>query len=77
MEDQVSKSKFKPRALEYFRKVQRTKRPIVITEHGQPVLKIVPFSGDPGAALESLRNSVLKYEDPLEPVGTEDWEVLR
>jgi len=44
MSQSVSKSKFKPHSLEYFR---------------------------------SLRNTVLKYDAPLEPLGVEDWEILK
>lgn len=74
----VSKSKFKPKALEYFRQVERTHQELIITDHGKPVLKIVPYTEeDPAAALKVLRNTIIKYDDPLEPVGEEDWEVLR
>jgi hypothetical protein len=31
----------------------------------------------PAEVLESLRGSVLRYDDPLESVGLEAWEVLR
>ena len=72
----VSKSKFKPRSLEYFRQVQETGQPLVITDHGKPVLKIVPYTSSAEDALEALRGSVIRYEDPLTPVGVEDWEVL-
>jgi len=77
MKDEVSKSKFKPRALEYFRKVEETGKPLVITDHGRPVLKIVPYSEDPGEALKLLRKSVIKYENPLDPVGLDDWEKIK
>ena len=74
----VSKSRFKAQALEYLREVERSGKELVITDHGQPVLKVVPYAEDPSAAvLESLRGSVLRYDDPLEPVGVEDWETSR
>ena len=38
MEKVVSKSKFKPNALKFFRQVERTGREIVITDRGKPVL---------------------------------------
>jgi antitoxin (DNA-binding transcriptional repressor) of toxin-antitoxin stability system len=50
---------------------------LIITDHGKPVLKIVPYSEDPASALKSLRNSVLKYENPTYPIGLEDWESLK
>ena len=40
MEHRISKSKFKPRALEYFREVEKTGKALIITDHGKPVLKI-------------------------------------
>jgi len=77
MEVQVSKSKFKPRALQYFREVERTGKTLVITDHGKPVLKIVPYRSEPDEDLEMLRNSVIEYENPTDPVGLEDWESLK
>ena len=72
----ASKAQFKPRALEYFRRVQETGQPLVITDNGVPVLKIVTYSEDPDGLLTALRGSVLDYEAPLEPVGEDDWEAL-
>lgn len=70
----VSKSRFKAHALELFRQVERTGQPIVITDRGTPVLKLVPYRDEPDAALRVLRESVVKYEAPLKPVGEDDWE---
>ena len=39
----VSKSKLKPKMLEYFRKVEETGESIVVTSHNKPVLKIEPI----------------------------------
>jgi prevent-host-death family protein len=77
MENQVAKSKFKPHALQYFREVERTGKALVITDRGKPVLKIVPYSEKPSETLRILRNSVIKYENPTEPVGLNDWESLK
>lgn len=77
MERMVSKSKFKARALEYFRQVEETGEEFTITDHGQPVLKVIPYSPNSEGALKVLRNSVLKYEDPMEPVVLEDWKALK
>lgn len=76
MADAISKSKFKPRALEYFRRVEATGEELVITDRGRPVVKVVPYRLDPEEALRTLRGSVLRYDDPTEPVGEEDWESL-
>jgi prevent-host-death family protein len=74
---QVSKSAFKPKALEYFRNVQQTGEDLIITDHGKPVLKIIPFVEDIESALAPLRGSVVSYVDPMEPVAEGDWEALK
>lgn len=77
MGQSVSKSAFKAKALEYFREVESSGQELIVTDHGKPVLKIVPYRHDPEEALRDLRGSVTSYVDPLEPVGLEDWESLR
>lgn len=75
----VSKSQFKAQALEFLREVEDKKQPLIITHAGKPVVEVIPYKkkSDQEAILKSLRGSVLKYEDPTEPVGLEDWEVLK
>lgn len=73
----VSKSALKAKALDYFRQVEQSGEPLVITDRGRPVLEIVPFRGDPDEARHALAGSVLGYEKPTEPVAAEDWEALR
>jgi prevent-host-death family protein len=73
----VSKSRFKARALEYFRQVEESGRALIITDRGRPVLKLVPYAPDPDEVLKALRHSVLEYKDPTEPVGLDDWALLR
>jgi len=77
MENQVSKSKFKPKALEYFRQVQESGQPLIITDRGKPVLKLMPYSEDPQEIMKTLRNTVVRYDEPTEPVGVDDWEALK
>jgi antitoxin (DNA-binding transcriptional repressor) of toxin-antitoxin stability system len=77
MERMVSKSQFKPRSLEYFRLIEESGQPLIITDRGRPVLKVIPYTDDPEDRLKVLRNSVLKYDDPTEPVTLEDWEALK
>ena len=70
----VSKSAFKSKAFQYLREVEKTRNPLIITDHGKPVLKVVQFSEDPAAILRELRGLVIEYVDPTEPVGESDWE---
>ena len=73
----VSKSRFKARVLEYFRHIEKTGKPLVITDRGRPVIKVAPFSEDVDEILKELRKSVVKYKNPTSPVGDSDWEALR
>jgi hypothetical protein len=74
MTEHVSKSQFKARALEFFRQIETTGVPVVITDHGQPKLEIRRYSAPTRNPLETLRGTVLRYDAPMEPVGDEDWE---
>jgi len=74
---QVSKSRFKARALEFLRRVQQTGQPLVILDRGRPVVKVVPYRGEAKEILRALRGSVQRYEDPTRPVAAKDWEALR
>jgi prevent-host-death family protein len=76
MSQTVSKSQFKPHSLEYFRRIEQTGEELVITDHGRPVLKVVPYVDEPEACFKGLRNTVLKYEGPCEPVAEKEWEAL-
>ena len=48
-------------------------------EPGQPVevLVISKTAGSTAAGDRSLRDSVLEYRDPMEPVAGEDWDALQ
>ncbi|HEY4003018.1 MAG TPA: type II toxin-antitoxin system Phd/YefM family antitoxin [Candidatus Xenobia bacterium] len=72
----VSKSEFKPKALEFFREVERTGQELIVTDHGHPVLKIVPFADPTERILQQLKGSVEFYHHPTDPVGEKDWEAL-
>ena len=72
----VSKSKFKPAALEYFRQVQETQEELIISDHGKPVLKIVPYQAAAKSKLDpltKLRGTLKRYEQPFDPIA-EVWE---
>lgn len=73
----VSKSAFKNRALAYFRQVESDGDPVVVTDHGIPTVEIRRYRPAASSPLERLRGTVLRYEQPMEPVGDEDWGVLR
>lgn len=76
MTQTVSKSKFKAKALEYLRDVENGRKELIITDHGRPVVKVVPLLTGAGDLLAPFRGTLTSYRDPLEPVGTGDWESL-
>lgn len=73
----ISKSKFKPQALKFFRQVEETEQPLIITDRAKPVLKIIPYREEFTDVVKELRNSVRHYVDPTEPVGENDWDLLK
>lgn len=77
MSVQVSKSEFKARALEYFRKVEASGEPLVITDHGRPSLELRKIAEDVRDPFEVLKGTVLRYDRPLDPVDEEEWEALK
>jgi antitoxin (DNA-binding transcriptional repressor) of toxin-antitoxin stability system len=77
MEMRISKSKFKAKALEYFRNIEQSGESVIITDHGRPALEIRPYKKAQKDPLEQLHGSVLHYERPTEPVAVDDWEALQ
>ncbi len=68
---------FKARCLELMDRVRETGVEYVVTKHGEPVAKLVPYRArDPRPLFGSLKGSVLKYERPGDPVDG-DWDVNR
>ena len=76
METKISKSKFKAHALEIFRRVELTGEPVIVTDHGTPSLIVRKYIGSVASVRDKLIGSVLRYDDPLEPVAEDDWVAL-
>ncbi|HEY2824140.1 MAG TPA: type II toxin-antitoxin system prevent-host-death family antitoxin [Gemmatimonadales bacterium] len=74
MTNLVSKSKFKAQALAYFRQVERTGQPVIVTDRGQPVLQVVPYRAAVREGPLTLRDTVVRYTAPTKPVADGAWE---
>lgn len=77
--ERISKSRFQAEAPEVFRRLEETGESLLITQDGGPVARLTPVSSsasgpDPHAILAELRGTLIRYDDPTEPVGLEDWE---
>jgi prevent-host-death family protein len=62
-------AEFKHRCLELVDRVKESRTEIVVTRHGRPVAKLVPF-GDraPVSIVGSMAHTVLGFDDPFGPV---------
>jgi len=73
----VGAADFKARCLELMDRVRETGAEFVVTKHGEPVAKLVPYSPPKGGTLfGALKGSVLGYDGPFEPVDGE-WDIER
>lgn len=75
--NQVSKSEFKAKALEYFRQIEASGERIVVTDHGKPALEVRPYRDIGRFPLDILRGSVVRYENPTDPIAVNDWEAAQ
>ena len=76
-DNQVSKSEFKSKALEFFRQVESSGQSIIVTDHGKPTLEVRPYRDVERKPLDVLLGTVLRYDNPTEPVGADDWEAAQ
>jgi prevent-host-death family protein len=73
----VSAANFKATCLELMDRVRETRAEYVVTKHGTPVAKLVPYDDSPGTPLfGSIAGAVLAYERPVDPLDDE-WDVDR
>ena len=65
-------AEFKAKCLELMDRVRETGAEYIVTKHGEPVAKLVPFK-EPGTRLffGSMKGTVLKYERPFDPIDGE------
>jgi antitoxin (DNA-binding transcriptional repressor) of toxin-antitoxin stability system len=75
--NQVSKSEFKAKALEFFRQVEASGESVIVTDHGRPALEVRPYRGIERNPLDVLRGSVVRYDNPTEPVAEGEWEAAQ
>lgn len=73
----IAAAGFKARCLELMDQVRETGVEFVVTKHGTPVAKLVPYAATKRQPLfGSMKGTVLKFERPLDPIDG-DWDVNR
>jgi antitoxin (DNA-binding transcriptional repressor) of toxin-antitoxin stability system len=74
---EISKSQFKARALELFRRIEADGERLVVTDRGTPTLEVRRYVDRTRAPLDVLRGTVVRYDRPTDPVADDDWDALR
>ena len=71
----VAAASFKARCLELMDRVRETRETYIVTKHGKPVAKLVPYDEAPARPFfGSMAGTVLKYERPFDPIDGE-WDI--
>ena len=59
----IAISKFPPEIRKFFRITEKSAEEVTITDHGKPVLKIIPYEKNRQNIFD-LKDKVLKYDNP-------------
>ena len=70
----VPAAQFKAHCLSLLERVRQSRRSIIVTKHGRPVAKVVPFPTQPRAILGFSKGTVAILGDIVAPTW-ELWEV--
>jgi prevent-host-death family protein len=75
--DWIAAADFKATCLELMDRVRERRAEYVVTKHGRPVAKLVPYDEPKQRRLFGwMKGTVLKYERPYDPID-DDWDVNR
>jgi prevent-host-death family protein len=73
----VSAAEFKATCLHLMDRVRETGAEYIVTKHGRPVAKLVPYTDSKQRkGFGALQGTVLKYERPFDPIDAE-WELSK
>ena len=65
---------FKARCLALMERVRESGVEYVITKHGRPVAKLVPYRSPRGRLFGSMKGTVLTFERPFDPIES-DYDI--
>lgn len=74
MEDTISVSEFKSKALGIFDRITKEQKEIIITKRGQPIAKVIPYSHPDYSKPNRLQGYLINETDIVSPLGEDDWE---
>src|SRR5207245_4163615 len=70
----VPAAQFKAHCLSLLERVRQSRRPIIVTKHGRPVVKVVPLQTERGSILGISKGRVKILGDIVATTGAR-WEV--
>jgi prevent-host-death family protein len=77
LRDVLPAADFKANCLKLMDRVRETGVEYVITKHGEPVAKLVPYKAKQRTPVfGALKGTVLKYERPFDPLD-DDYDINR
>ena len=68
----IPAAEFKARCLKLVENVRKSRRQLVITRHGRPIAKVVPYEREAEPVFGFLRGTVTRYTDLISPIE-EEW----
>jgi prevent-host-death family protein len=71
---EIAAGQFKAQCLKLMDQVNQTREEIIITKHGQPVVKLVPIDVQGDTFIGYMKGSVTVTGDIIAPVD-EEWDV--
>lgn len=69
----IQAGKFKARCLALLDEVAQSNEPLVITKHGKPVAKLLPYDSEKDGSDSSLKGVATYIGDIISPIDDE-WE---
>jgi len=75
----ISVSVFKAQALNLLDGISRTGKSLVVTRHGKPLARVVPFLEKKDKAVEpgQLKHTLMQEEDIVSPLGSGFWSAAK
>ncbi len=75
--DSMAVSEFKARCLEILEQLRTSGHDLVLTKHGLPIARVVPFSAEPRALRGLLKGEIEIVGDIVQTDLSEEWEANR
>ena len=70
----MATSEFKAHCLQVLGRVARTKKPVVVTKRGKPLVEVIPFRHNDESPVPGKLSKTLVFEkDIVSPLGESIW----